>query len=64
MLLVGEIESSLFRLVRLSVGVSVMLDHEIKSLLCCRTKFVDGISQEMAMFVGEGVRFNCGAGVV
>ena len=41
-----------------------MLDHEIKSLLCCKTKFVEGIIQEMTKFVGEGVRFNCGVGVV
>ena len=41
-----------------------MFDHEIKSPLCCKTKFVEGTSQESAMFVGEGVRFNCGSGVV
>ena len=61
--LVGEIESSLFRLVRLSVGVSVTLDHEIKSLLCFKTKFVEGIIQEKAILEFKCLMFILGATV-
>jgi len=62
-LLVGERESSLFRLVRLSVGVFGMLDHEIRSGLCCATKLVEGMGQERTKLVAEDVMFNCGVGV-
>jgi hypothetical protein len=50
------------RLVRLSVGVSVVLDHEDRSELCCTTKFVEGMSQETTRLVLEDDMSNCGFG--
>lgn len=62
LLLVSETVSSLFRLVGLSVGESVMLDHEIRSGLCCNTKFVEGTIQESPTLPVGVVIFNCGDG--
>ena len=56
----------LFRLVRLNVGAFVNVTQfvVVKSNFCCNTKFVEGMSQESARFVGEGVTFKDGAEVV
>lgn len=62
--LVGEMESSLFKLVRLSAGASVRLDHEIRSELSCTTKLVEGMSQESARLLAEDEMLICGVGVV
>ena len=61
-MLVGESVTWFCRLEKLSAGVSVTLDHEIKSGLCCTTKFVEGMSQERARLLLEDEMFKFGAG--
>jgi len=45
------------------MGAFVTHDHEIRSVLCCIAKLVEGMVQDTMRLLPDGVMFNCGDGV-
>jgi hypothetical protein len=64
LLLVNERDTWFCRFVVFKTAELVTFIHEIRSALCCSTKFVEGTIQERLRRLVEVLTFNAGAGVV